>query len=172
MHKIFNTLYSKLALALFTLVVLIGLLFFLLVQYSTEMYQQELGQKLNASLAEHIVAEEPLLNDGRINQAALKEVFHMLMVVNPSIEIREGYETYVIYTEDGRALSGFIDDQDNQVVVLRTVDGQSIVVERSDIDDMSATPQSIMPEQILKPLNDQQLRDFFAYLRISQPISR
>lgn len=83
----FNTLYSKLALALFGLVALIGLLFFLLVQYSSEMNQLELSQKLNASLAEHIVAEQPLLNDGRINQAALKEVFHMLMVVNPSIEV-------------------------------------------------------------------------------------
>lgn len=87
MRKMFNTLYSKLALALFGLVALIGLFFFLLVQYSTEMYQQELSQKLNASLAAHIVAEEPLLNDGRINKAALKEVFHMLMVVNPSIEV-------------------------------------------------------------------------------------
>ncbi|MDH5778177.1 MAG: sensor histidine kinase, partial [Gammaproteobacteria bacterium] len=83
----FNTLYSKLAASLFGLVVLIGLTFFLLVRYSTEMYQQELNQKLNSSLAEHIVAEEALLKNGKINRAALKEVFHMLMVVNPSIEV-------------------------------------------------------------------------------------
>ena len=83
----FSTLYSKLAAALFGLVVLIGLMFFLLVRYSTEMYQQELNQKLNSSLAEHIVAEESLLKNGKINRDALKEVFHMLMVVNPNIEV-------------------------------------------------------------------------------------
>ncbi len=82
-----RTLYSKLAIALFGLVCLIGLLFFLLVRYSTEMHQQEVTQKLNATLAQHIVKEEPLFNEGGVNRPALKEVFHMLMVVNPSIEV-------------------------------------------------------------------------------------
>jgi len=82
-----KTLYSKLAIALFGLVCLIGLLFFLLVSYSTELHQQEVTQKLNATLAQHIVNEEPLFNDGGVNRPALKEVFHMLMVVNPSIEV-------------------------------------------------------------------------------------
>ena len=82
-----KTLYNKLALALFGLVCLIGLLFFILVRYSTEMHQQEVTQKLNASLAEHIVKGESLFNNGKINHKALKEVFHMLMVVNPSIEV-------------------------------------------------------------------------------------
>lgn len=82
-----QTLYSKLAIALFGLVCMIGLLFFLLVRYSTEMHQQEVNQKLNATLAEHIVKGESLFNHGEINHTALKEVFHMLMVVNPSIEV-------------------------------------------------------------------------------------
>ena len=82
-----RTLYSKLAIALFGLVCLIGLLFFLLVRYSTEMHQQEVNQKLNAALAENIVKEEQLFQNGKINHVALKEVFHMLMVINPSIEV-------------------------------------------------------------------------------------
>ena len=82
-----KTLYSKLSIALFGLVCLIGLLFFLLVSYSTQMHQQEVAQKLNVSLAQHIVNEEPLFNEKGINRPALKDVFHMLMVVNPSIEV-------------------------------------------------------------------------------------
>ncbi|MDH5445338.1 MAG: HAMP domain-containing histidine kinase [Gammaproteobacteria bacterium] len=82
-----RTLYSKLAIALFGLVCLIGLLFFLLVRYSTEMYQQEVNQKLNATLADNIVKQEQLFSNGKINKTALKQVFHMLMVVNPSIEV-------------------------------------------------------------------------------------
>ncbi|MBL1278321.1 MAG: hypothetical protein COB30_019785 [Ectothiorhodospiraceae bacterium] len=56
----FNTLYSRIAAVLFSLVVVIGYVVYSMVLYSAEMYQQELTQKLNVALAEHIVAEEPL----------------------------------------------------------------------------------------------------------------
>jgi putative heme-binding domain-containing protein len=94
----------------------------------------------------------------------------LLNVVNPSIEIRKGFETFAIFTEDGRTLNGFIEDQDDRVVVLRGIDGQRIVVAKEQIDEMAAVPRSIMPESILKPLSDQQVRDLFAYLRASQPL--
>ena len=55
--KIFNTLYSKLSFALFVMVSVIGLLFFMLVRFSSDMYQQEVSQKLNKTLADHIVSE-------------------------------------------------------------------------------------------------------------------
>ena len=44
-------------------------------------------QKLNKTLADHIVSEALLIKDQKINKDALKEIFHMLMVINPSIEI-------------------------------------------------------------------------------------
>jgi putative membrane-bound dehydrogenase-like protein len=96
----------------------------------------------------------------------------MLMnVVNPSAEIREGFETVTIVTGDGRVLTGFLSDQDNRVVVLRTADAQSITVERNDIDEMVPQKKSIMPEGLLSKMTDQQIRDLFAYLRGSQPIN-
>jgi len=82
-----NTLYGKLSATLFGLVCVIGFLFFLLVRFSSEMYQQEVSQKLNKTLADQIVSEALLLKDNKINKEALKEIFHMLMVINPSIEI-------------------------------------------------------------------------------------
>lgn len=83
----FNTLYSKLAVSLFVVVCLIGLLFFILVRYAIGMYQQEMTQRLNADLATHIVADTALLRDNTINQAQLASLFHNLMVINPSIEL-------------------------------------------------------------------------------------
>ena len=91
-------------------------------------------------------------------------------VINPSIEIREGYETYVIHTEDGRALNGFIADQDDHVVVLTGADGQHLMIRRDEIDEMAAIKRSLMPEGLLQVLDDQQIRDLFAYLRASQPV--
>ncbi|MFN9721012.1 MAG: PVC-type heme-binding CxxCH protein, partial [Planctomycetota bacterium] len=95
----------------------------------------------------------------------------MSSIVNPSLEIREGFENHVVLTTDGRVLNGFLADRDTQVVILRGVDGQNIVLKTSEIDDMKAVPQSVMPEGILKALTEQQLRDLFAYIRSTQPMN-
>jgi len=84
---VLRTLYGKLAATLLLLFCLVGLIFLMLTRYSTELYQQEVSQELNRDLAQHIVAEKLLLQNGRVNQAALDDVFHMLMVINPSIEL-------------------------------------------------------------------------------------
>lgn len=83
----YRSLYSKLAVVLTGLFGLVGLFFIVVTQFSTEMYQQEVNQKLNAKLAEHIVKEKLLIQNEHINEKALEEVFHMLMVINPSIEV-------------------------------------------------------------------------------------
>lgn len=92
-------------------------------------------------------------------------------IVNPNLEIREGFENYVVTTADGRVLTGFLADKDQQVVIVRGADGQNSVVPQADIEVMKAIPQSVMPEGTLKSLSDQQLRDLFAYLRSSQPVN-
>jgi putative heme-binding domain-containing protein len=92
-------------------------------------------------------------------------------IVNPNLEIREGFENYVVNTIDGRVLTGFLADKDQQVVIVRGADGQNTIVRQEDIEGMKAIPQSVMPENTIQPLNDQQIRDLFAYLRSSQPVN-
>ena len=93
-------------------------------------------------------------------------------ILDPNAEIREGYVNYLFETKDGRALSGFIASQDAHVVVLRGFDGEDLSLQRSDILEMKPAGMSLMPEGLLEGLNDQQVRDFFAYLRMPQPISK
>jgi two-component system OmpR family sensor kinase len=85
--KMPDTLYRKMAILLFILVFSLGVSFFWVMNYSSELYQQEVNQKLNLDLAGHLVDEAPLIADSKVNQDALKNLFHMLMVINPSIEI-------------------------------------------------------------------------------------
>ena len=66
---------------------LVGLAIIVVTMFSTDMYQQEVNQRLNSKLADHIVAEKLLMQGNRVNQEALEDIFHMLMVINPSIEI-------------------------------------------------------------------------------------
>ena len=83
----FKTLYARLAAVLLGLFCLIGVFYVLLTLFTTQMHLQEVNQKLNRTLAEHLVSKNILMTDGRINEAVLKDIFHMLMVINPSIEI-------------------------------------------------------------------------------------
>jgi len=83
----FRTLYSRLALTLFILLCLVGVILIQVIGHSSTLYQQEVAQKLNRELATHIVAEQPLIQDRKINHKALDHLFHQLMVINPSIEL-------------------------------------------------------------------------------------
>lgn len=91
-------------------------------------------------------------------------------IVEPSAEIREGYQYYAMVTEDGRSLTGFVVDRDAQATVLRTLDGETVTLAAAEIDEIEPIGKSIMPAGLLDGLDDRQLRDFFAYLRIKQPI--
>ena len=83
----FKTLYGRLSATLLLLFSCIGVLFVLLTLFTTRGHLQEMNQNLNRTLAGHIAAEIPLMRDGKVNEGALRDVFHMLMAVNPGIEV-------------------------------------------------------------------------------------
>jgi putative heme-binding domain-containing protein len=91
-------------------------------------------------------------------------------ILDPSREIREGFEQMHVQTRDGRLLSGFLADRTDKLLILRGIDGGDMVIEQSQVESAKVSPRSLMPEGLLAGLSDQQLRDFFAYLRIAQPI--
>jgi putative heme-binding domain-containing protein len=95
----------------------------------------------------------------------------MLHIVNPSAEIREGYENYMVVTTDGRSLNGFLLEKDEKIVVLRGAEGQTTVIRKDQIDEMNVMPHSLMPEGLLRDMSDQQVRNLFAYLRSGQPLN-
>lgn len=100
------------------------------------------------------------------------DVGNMLVnIVNPSAEIREGFETFQVLTDDGRVVVGFLVDRDNKVVVLRGADGQNVSFTQDEIEEMAPVRKSIMPEGVLRGFTDRQVRDLFAYLRSTQPLN-
>jgi signal transduction histidine kinase len=93
-----RTLYSRLALTLFILLCLVGVILIQVIGHTSTLYQQEAAQKLNRALAAHIVDEYPLIQNREVNRTALDGLFHQLMVINPSIEL------YLLDTQ-GRVLA-------------------------------------------------------------------
>ena len=57
-------------------------------------------------------------------------------------------------------------------VVVRGADGNDVSLARPRVIEILPAGRSLMPEGLLDELGEEQLRDLFAYLRISQPIAR
>lgn len=86
-RPLFQTLYARLALGLFLLLVTVGGLFTALSLYSVREYSAAVNQTLNRDLASHLVSDRNLVTGGKINHGELKRLFDLYMSINPSIEI-------------------------------------------------------------------------------------
>ena len=82
-----RTLYGKLSVALVAIVFAIAALYAVLTLFATRHHLQVTEQRLNRDLARDLVADRNLVEEGRLNESALKEMFHDYMTINPSIEI-------------------------------------------------------------------------------------
>jgi signal transduction histidine kinase len=80
-------LYAKLSVALFGLFLVVGGVTLSVTLVTSYLYQREVQQRIHRDLAAHIVSEQLLIVDGEIAQDALEHVFHMMMVINPTIEL-------------------------------------------------------------------------------------
>jgi len=83
----FRSLYSRIALVFAALTLLFGGLCGGLDLVAAKNHQQEIVQRLSRGLAGHIASHWPLAKDEGFDGKALSELFHMLMIVNPSIEL-------------------------------------------------------------------------------------
>ncbi len=98
--KLFSSLYWKIAAVFLFALLIISLVYLYIAAFTAEMYFQEASQRLNEEVAEHIAEENQFFVNGKANQEALKNIFHDIMVINPSIEV------YLLNTE-GKILSYF-----------------------------------------------------------------
>lgn len=86
--RIFSRLYWQIsAIFLAVLIIFTAIVLYISVQSAGD-YSIEVNQKLNRELASNTVdVISPFLEDGVINQAAIEDLVHSMMVINPSIEI-------------------------------------------------------------------------------------
>ena len=83
-------------------------------------------------------------------------------VIAPNALVPYAYKVKVVQTVDGRVLSGIVDSEDNDRVVLQTPK-EKITVSKDDIETISATGVSLMPEGLLEDLTNDQIIDLAAF---------
>jgi len=89
-------------------------------------------------------------------------------IIDPGAYVREGYGAYQIITRDKRNMLGILKADNGATLVLQLFHGSTVIIPKDQVVEINDQKVSIMPERLLDPLPDQQIRDLVAYMtRIS-----
>lgn len=86
-------------------------------------------------------------------------------IVLPSSTIAQGFESYVIATADGRIVTGLIARQTADTLFVRDSSGAELRLRRDQVQEMSRSPTSLMPEGLDKQMTREEFRDLLAFLQ-------
>jgi putative membrane-bound dehydrogenase-like protein len=86
-------------------------------------------------------------------------------MLDPNNQITVGFNQYTVVTADGRILSGVLVAETATSITLRREQAVDTTILRKDIDDLAASPISMMPERLEQEVSPQDAADLIAYLR-------
>ena len=116
---------------------------------------------------------EPLGPDLTKPEKKPTDVFLVESILQPSKEIRKGYEPVVVITDAGKAVTGLLVKEDAKELVLRVpasvtgsdADGKLVTIPKDEIDEQQQSKQSVMPTELINQLgNRQQFLDLLRYV--------
>lgn len=84
-------------------------------------------------------------------------------IVDPSATVSENFKLSVVLLEDGRVLNGVVIGRTEKTLTIQTAMEQ-VVIQRDEIDEMKESPVSMMPDELLSVLSEQQIQNLIAYL--------
>ena len=84
-------------------------------------------------------------------------------VLDPSAVVSRDYRMTIVRTKDGRVVNGIVQHESDAALTLKAP-GQTIVVQKDEIDKRKLSDSSLMPEGLLSGMSDEDIRDLLAYL--------
>ncbi len=85
-------------------------------------------------------------------------------LLDPSKEIKEGFQTFQVITKAGRTFQGLKMSQSPTEVVLREANGKDVRVRIKDVEELTALKTSLMPDNVVSLLSYAELIDLVAFL--------
>lgn len=86
--RIVSSLYWKISATFLGILIIVGFAYICVTAYSADMYFQEINQRLNGAIAQKIRDEVSLkIEDGEVDQQAVKNIMQYMMVLSPSLEV-------------------------------------------------------------------------------------
>ncbi len=92
-----------------------------------------------------------------------------MKAVDPSAFIRPKFMAHNVIAKDGRITTGLIVEDYAQALTILDAKNERTAVAKNNIDKLMAVAPSLMPEKIVDPLTDQEVRNLFARLQSEGP---
>jgi putative membrane-bound dehydrogenase-like protein len=89
----------------------------------------------------------------------------LLHVLDPNREVGPNFVEYVVVLNDGRTATGLIASETPTGITLRRAEGATEMILRREIDEISSTGKSLMPEGVEKKIPVAEMADLIAFLR-------
>jgi putative membrane-bound dehydrogenase-like protein len=89
----------------------------------------------------------------------------LISILDPSREVDRRYTNYLVETTGGRSFSGMIAAETATSVTLRRAEKAEDVILRTQIESITDTGKSLMPDGLEQQLKKQDLADLISYLR-------
>jgi putative membrane-bound dehydrogenase-like protein len=86
-------------------------------------------------------------------------------IILPNQAIDNNYINYLVSTKDGRVLTGILAAETATSVTLKRAEGQTDVVLRKDIEDITSTGVSLMPDGLEKNISVPEMADLLRFLK-------
>lgn len=84
-------------------------------------------------------------------------------VLDPNAVIGRDFQSRIIITTEGRVLTGLVEKETDTSLTIRTLN-DSVTIAKSEIDEQKISPNSFMPEGLLKTLNEREKIELLKYL--------
>jgi putative membrane-bound dehydrogenase-like protein len=85
-------------------------------------------------------------------------------ILDPNALVGKDYQTITIVTVDGRSINGLVHEDTPAAIILHD-SKQLVTIPRGEIEEVSTTSLSLMPEGLLQPLSEQERVDLLRYLQ-------
>jgi putative heme-binding domain-containing protein len=89
----------------------------------------------------------------------------LIHVLDPNREVSPNFLDYTVRLTDGRVLTGLIAAETDAGLTLRRAQNQEDTILRSEIDDITSSGKSLMPEGVEQKITPQEMADLISYLR-------
>jgi putative membrane-bound dehydrogenase-like protein len=89
----------------------------------------------------------------------------LIAILDPNAAVEARYISYTATTKNGQILNGLLASETGNSITLIAADGKQHVIARSDLDELSSTGKSVMPEGLEKDITIPDMADLLAFVR-------
>ena len=88
----------------------------------------------------------------------------LMNVLDPSRSVESNFRTYQVLTADGKVINGMLAGESANSIRIVNTQGKEEQVLRADIEEMNASPKSLMPEGFEASISKQEMADLLTFL--------